>query len=426
MMEGWKKLNLESLGFVGRGKSRHRPRNAEFLYGNKYPFVQTADVKAANYKINSYSQMYSEEGLKQSKLWPINTLCITIAANIADSALLGIEACFPDSVIGFIPDDDKADVRFAKYLFDLLQVRIKQISQGAAQDNLSMEKLRTIKFDVPPLKTQRKIASILSAYDDLIENNLKRIKLLEEQAQQTYEEWFVRFKFPSYETAEFDEESGLPVGWEVTTLGEFAKTSSGGTPSRTKESEYYQDGTIPWVKTGEVKNFMLIDSKEKITELGLKNSSAKLFPKKTVLLAMYGNTIGETTFLTFEASTNQACCGFLVKNETWKSYFLHQFLLNQKEYILNFRMGAAQENISQGIIQGIKFNQPSKNVLIEFERQIAPKYDLIEIFYKQNQLLKESRDILLPRLMSGMIDVDSLALNEALGMVAEESEKYNS
>ena len=102
MKEGWKKVNLEELGFVGRGKSRHRPRNAEFLYGNKYPFVQTADVKSANFKILEYSQMYSEEGLKQSKIWPINTLCITIAANIADSALLGIEACFPDSVIGFI------------------------------------------------------------------------------------------------------------------------------------------------------------------------------------------------------------------------------------------------------------------------------------------------------------------------------------
>src|SRR5690606_33191581 len=116
-------------------------------------------------------------------------------------------------------DDEKSDVRFVKYLFDLLQARIKKISQGAAQDNLSLEKLRTIKFLVPPLPTQRKIAAILSAYDDLIENNLKRIKLLEEQAQLTYEEWFVRFKFPGHETIKFNDETGLPEGWERKKLG---------------------------------------------------------------------------------------------------------------------------------------------------------------------------------------------------------------
>lgn len=408
LREGWKEVKLEELGFVGRGKSRHRPRNAEFLYGDKYPFVQTANVKAANYRILEYSQMYSEEGLKQSKLWPINTLCVTIAANIADAALLSFEACFPDSVIGFIADEKKSDVRFVKYLFDLLQARIKKISQGAAQDNLSLEKIRTLDFLVPPLPIQRKIASILSAYDDLIENNLKRIKLLEEKAQQTYEEWFVRFKFPGYEDVEIDEVSGLPVGWRIDLLGNFAKTSSGGTPSRKREKEFYENGTIPWIRTGELKHFMLIDSKEKITKLGLEKSSAKLFPAKTVLLAMYGNTIGETSFLTFEASTNQACCGFLVKDKTYKSYFLHQFLLNQKEYILNFRMGAAQENISQGIIQNIKFTRPSDEILIKFEDKIAPKYDLIKTLYNQNQLLKEARDILLPRLMMGLVCVEEM------------------
>src|SRR5690606_11741353 len=160
----------------GRGKSRHRPRNADFLYGDNYPFVQTADVKAAEYKITSYSQMYSEEGLAQSKLWPKGTLCITIASNIADSSILGIDACFPDSVVGFIADPLKSDVRFVKYLFDLLQRRIQKISQGAAQDNLSIEKIRTLRFNVPKVETQNKIASILSGYDDLIENNLKRIK----------------------------------------------------------------------------------------------------------------------------------------------------------------------------------------------------------------------------------------------------------
>lgn len=411
MRKGWKEVILEDIGFVGRGKSRHRPRNAEFLYGGKYPFVQTADVKSANYRIYDYTQTYSEEGLKQSKLWPKDTLCITIAANIADAAILGIEACFPDSVIGFIADENKSDVRFVKYLFDVLQARIRKISQGAAQDNLSLEKLRTIKFQVPPLPTQRKIASILSAYDDLIENNLKRIRLLEEKAQLTYEEWFVRMKFPEHETTPINQETGLPEGWERKKVGEITKTSSGGTPSKKKEAEYYNNGTIPWVRTGELKNFILIDSEYCITESGLKNSSAKLFPKNTVLLAMYGNTIGETSFVTKEVSTNQACCAFLVKERSYLSYYLHQYLLYHKEYILNYRMGAAQENISQTIIQNIKINYPKEELLMEFERVISPLYDMIKSLTKQNQLLKEARDILLPRLMMGMIDVEELELN---------------
>ena len=112
---------LDELGFVGRGKSRHRPRNAAFLYGGRYPFFQTGDIKAANFHLTEYKQTYSEEGLAQSKLWKPGTLCITIAANIAESAILGIEGCFPDSVVGFVADPDKADVRFVKYYMDTLK-----------------------------------------------------------------------------------------------------------------------------------------------------------------------------------------------------------------------------------------------------------------------------------------------------------------
>lgn len=421
MREGWKEVSLSELGFVGRGKSRHRPRNADFLFGDKYPFIQTADVKAANYKITSYSSMYSEEGLKQSKLWPKNTLCITIAANIADSSILAIEACFPDSVIGFIANENISDVRFVKYLFDLLQVKIKQISQGAAQDNLSLEKLETIKFSVPQLPTQRKIATILSAYDDLIENNLKRIKLLEEKAQLTYEEWFVKMRFPGHETAKFDVESGLPEGWEKVKLGEFVKTSSGGTPSKKKEEEYYNNGTIPYVRTGELKNFMLIDSEFKITESGLKNSSAKLFPKNTVLLAMYGNTIGEVALSRIATSTNQACCAFLPQNPK-VSFYLHLFFLNNKEYVLSHRMGAAQENISQSIIQNLNITIPEDAIIDSFGDVMIIIYDMIESLLNQNQLLKEARDILLPRLMSGMVDPSEISggtVDEIVGTSVE-------
>ncbi len=119
----WELKSIDQLGYVSRGRSRHRPCDAAHLYGGPYPFIQTGDVKHANLYVTDYSQTYSEEGLAQSRMWETGTLCITIAANIADTAILGIDACFPDSVIGFIPEPDKADARFVKYLFDKVPIQ---------------------------------------------------------------------------------------------------------------------------------------------------------------------------------------------------------------------------------------------------------------------------------------------------------------
>ena len=160
----FRELTLDQLGDVARGRSRHRPRDAAHLYGGPYPFIQTGDVKKASLYLTEFDKTYSEAGLAQSKLWPSGTLCITIAANIADTAILGIDACFPDSVIGFTANTEIADTRFVKYLFDgVLKVRYRSFTQGAAQDNLSQEKLLSIKFPVPELRVQKLIAEILSA-----------------------------------------------------------------------------------------------------------------------------------------------------------------------------------------------------------------------------------------------------------------------
>ena len=115
-MPAWGKYKLEDIGTIARGKSKHRQRDASFLYGGPYPFLQTGDVKSANHKIHHYTQTYSEEGLVQSKLWPKGTLCITIAANIADTGILTFPACFPDSIIGFLPDTDKCSIDYIEYL----------------------------------------------------------------------------------------------------------------------------------------------------------------------------------------------------------------------------------------------------------------------------------------------------------------------
>jgi type I restriction enzyme S subunit len=212
-------LTIDDLGKLGRGRSRNRPRDDKSLYGGIYPFIQTGDVKNAPFYITSYSQTYNEKGLAQSKLWKRGTLCITIAANIADTAILAIDACFPDSILGFIPYKDKSDVKFVKYCFDVYKTTLEAISKGTTQDNLSLDKLRKIKFRIPLHPNQCKIAAVLSAYDDLIENNNRRIAILEKMAEELYREWFVRLRFPGHEKTKIIK--GVPEGWEIVSAGKY-------------------------------------------------------------------------------------------------------------------------------------------------------------------------------------------------------------
>jgi type I restriction enzyme S subunit len=392
----WEERRFDELGIIGRGKSKHRPRDAEHLYGGPYPFIQTGDVKHADLYINSYSQTYSEAGLSQSKLWPAGTLCITIAANIAETAILGLDACFPDSVIGFITDASKSDVRFLKYKFDTIKRQYQQVSQGAAQDNLSLEKLLSFKIKVPALQEQRAIADVLSAYDDLIENNRRRMALLEEAARLLYREWFVRLRFPGHERTHIVD--GVPEGWERGRLSDFYETASGGTPSRANPDFFV--GDIPWVKTQELLNGFVTDTEEKITEDALRMSAAKLFPEKTVLVAMYGATIGQLGIISSPAASNQACCAIMPRDA--RASFVHAFLFfrENKEKLVGFSMGAAQKNINQEIIRSFPMLMPPQRMMRLFNQTLNCAFDLLLNFQLQNQKLSAARDLLLPHLMS--------------------------
>src|SRR5574341_372823 len=147
----WRRVRLGELGEVNRGRSRHRPRYAEHLYGGPYPFIQTGDIKSSGGRITSYKQTYSEAGLAQSRMWPAGTMCITIAANIAETGILEFPACFPDSVVGFIADESKCDVRFVEYTFRYLRQQIQHEASGSVQDNINLATLDRLRFPLPPL-----------------------------------------------------------------------------------------------------------------------------------------------------------------------------------------------------------------------------------------------------------------------------------
>ena len=152
--------------------------------GGRYPFIQTADALAADPYITSYSQTYSELGFQQSKLWPPGTLCMTIAgANTAKTAILRIEVSFPDSMFGFLPDKSKSDLHLVKYSLNLMRNRFPSVSRGATQDNLGLEKILSFPIPAPNVEEQRRIRASLSAYDELMENSQRRIRLLEAMAR---------------------------------------------------------------------------------------------------------------------------------------------------------------------------------------------------------------------------------------------------
>jgi type I restriction enzyme S subunit len=155
--EGWVWATLSQIGWLDRGRSQHRPRNAPHLYGGPYPFIQTGDIRNANTFIRKVDATYSEAGLAQSKLWPVGTMCITIAANIGKTAILEMDACFPDSIVGFIPAAAQIPIRYVEYFMRSAQQKLEDEAPATAQKNINIEILERLCIPLPPLAEQHAI-----------------------------------------------------------------------------------------------------------------------------------------------------------------------------------------------------------------------------------------------------------------------------
>jgi len=405
---------LTEVGSVARGKSRHRPRNDPQLYGGAYPFVQTGDVKAAPFYLHEFDQTYNEKGLAQSKLWPPGTLCITIAANIADTAILAIPACFPDSIIGFTADPKRSDAKYVKYCLDTYKQRIQAISQGTTQDNLSVEKLLSFRFRIPGCVVQKKIAAVLSAYDDLIENNRRRIALLERMAEQLYREWFVRFRFPGYQHAKF--EKGVPSGWRVAKLSELAYVNASSIKKGCEPvSIRYLD--IGAVTTNAVEIPAPINysdapgrARRRVRHGDVIWSSVRPANRAYgLILEPPENLIASTGFAVI---SNHPDVPFsFIKYAITTDTFVEQMTAVAK--------GAAYPATSFDDFENASLLLPISDVLVEFDRLVLPMLTTAHCLARQNEVLKATRDLLLPRLISGKLRVDQLDIQFPPSMQAE-------
>ena len=291
--------------------------------------------------------------------------------------------------------------KFLYYWLRPIEPYIESLGKGST-NQLELSSDVVSEIDIPdfPLKTQEKIASILSAYDDLIENNRKQIKLLEEAAQRLYKEWFVDLRFPGHETTAITD--GIPEGWARYKFSEIASIMSGGTP-KTDVKEYY-DGNIPFYTPKDSDgSFFAFDTITHISKSGLDHCNSQYYPSGTVIITARG-TVGKTTILAVPMAMNQSC--YALKCDELNSPYYLFFSLNKEVAALKtMANGGVFNTIIVKTFDSIHLTVPTHDVLIAFDAIVSPTMDQIKVKMQQNVLLAETRDRLLPKLMSGEMEV---------------------
>ena len=263
---------------------------------------------------------------------------------------------------------------------------------------------------------QKRIAAILSKIDRKIELNRAINQNLEAMAKQLYDYWFVQFDFPNEEGKPYKSSGDkmvwneklkreIPEGWDISLIKDIATTYSGGTPKSTN-IEYYDNGEIAWINSGELNSPIITKTTNYITKCGLENSSAKLYPSNSILGAMYGATAGKVSLLTFEACSNQAVCGVIPTIENML-YYVYFHISSLYSHFITLSTGSARDNISQDTIKNILLPIPTRNILKLFDEKIGSIYQTIVNNYQQIDSLTKQRDELLPLLMNGQVSVNS-------------------
>lgn len=280
--------------------------------------------------------------------------------------------------------------------------QLKNTRAGSSQPYISLGSLRNLLIPEPPREVMESIVTILSSLDRKIELNNKINADLEEMAQAIFKNWFVDFE-PFKDGKFVDSELGMiPEGWKVGTLGDFCKCLLGGTPSRSKEE--YWNGDVNWINSGEINKFRILEASEKITELGLSKSATKLLPKKTTVLAITGATLGQVSLLEIDTCTNQSVIGVLENAEVPYEY-IYPFIKDRIEMLIQHQTGGAQQHINKDNVESLIFLLPAINVLEDYISLVSPMYKRIESQCFENLYLSTLRDTLLPRLMSGELEV---------------------
>lgn len=406
MREGWINCKLEEITtLVKRGISpKYVDENGVFVINQKC--IRDNKVSYFDARLTSKEKKIPEEKFVQIGDTLINSTGTGTLGRTGYVKNVPNPTTVDTHVTIVRPNLNKVEARFLGLFLNFIEPYIENLGKGATnQIELSAKDLSKTQINLPPLETQKKIASILSGYDDLIENNLKRIKILEEMAQQTYEEWFVRMRFPGHDasraSASLNPETGLPEGWKQCRMGEILNFTNG---FAFKSKDYVENGVYSIVTIKNVQEGYFENSKfDKILEIPSKVKESQRLKTGDLVMSLTGN-VGRLCFVYGEnLLLNQRVC----KIDSKAIGFVYCTLRSSyfKNKIENLANGAAQQNLSTIDMENLIIDFPKNELIDDFESFVNPIFNSILNLNIQNQRLREARDILLPRLMMGMIEV---------------------
>ena len=357
----WNTLKIKEIGKVILGTTPST--KDEDNWNGIVPFITPGDI--TGYKIRNTVRTISEQGLDEKRKLPKNSITVSCIGNIGRVGITQLDLAMSNQQINsIVPHEKVADNYFVLFLIKYFGDEFENYASKTTVPILNKTNFSNIKLEVPPLPEQQKIASILSTVQDAIEQTEAVIQASHELKKSMMKHLFTYGPVPVDQTDQVELEETdvgqVPLNWEIQKLDEISDITSGGTPSR-KKKEYWENGDIPWVKTGEVDYGIIDDTEEKITKEGLNNSSAKLFPNGTVLIAMYGQgvTRGRVAKLGLDATSNQACAAFLNLKGITNDYLFYA-LQYEYERLRSYAHGANQKNLSATLLKQFRIAIPDQ------------------------------------------------------------------
>lgn len=324
--------------------------------------------------------------------------------------------CLGQRTVLIRPDESQVLSRFLHYwlLGPDAQGVMRAQTGGATVGHLNVGDIR--KLDVGPMPTdprhQAATANLLGSIDDLIENNRRRVEVLEEMARAIYREWFVDFRYPGQEDVPLvDSALGpIPEGWVVGKVDQLCSRVQAGATPRRSTPEFWAEPSVDWYKTGDLTDGVLLGSSEQLSDAGLE--AGRTFDPETILMAIYGSpTVGRLGLLTSKASANQAALGLVADPDACTTEYLWFVLESLRGHLNQIAQGAAQQNVSKEKVIGCDVVIPPREVVKSFTLRAAPCWRLSHELARQAAALESLRDLLLPRLVTGQIDVSTLDLD---------------
>ena len=403
----WKTEKIGNICHVGRGSSPRPIQDQRFFEGGDIPWVKIADATKSGKYLYETKQYVNEHGASFSRIMEPGTIIVAASGTLGYTQILGVRGCVHDGWLYLVSLRD-IDRDFLYYALQLLERHFYNQGSGAAIQNINTDILRATEFPYPPLPIQERVGRILSAYDDLIENNQRRIRILEEMAQRLYREWFVHFRFPGHHnTPLVDSPLGpIPEGWEVKKLGDFGDVQTGKTPSKKRE-DYYGDH-MPFIKLPDMHGqIFCTQTTDNLSKEGAESQRNKTLPPKSICVSCIG-TAGIVTITSRPSQSNQQI-NSIILNDLTDLEFLFFALRELRDTIVSYgSTGATMTNLSRGKFVALQVVYPPPELLTKYHEFAAPMFDQILNNQYRIENSRRTRDLLLPKLISGHVEIPKL------------------